>query len=427
MKDKKYLYWGITAVFVIAAAFVLYYMIFHLDQVKTSLGKIISILMPLIDGFILAYILCPILNFFEGKMFVPMYLKTKRGLNDRRKKRMRIYSIILTYIVFVAAVFGFGVLVVNSLASSISDIIDKSDIYVNNLTTWVNGFLENNVQLKGVITKAVDNYSDSINEFVKKNVLPSVTGVGTKLYEGLFGTIKALWNFIFGLIISIYLLGSKEKFFAQFRKIIYANMKLENANRFSSNVRFVHSTFGGYLAGKIVDSFIVGCICYIGCVFMNDPYCALIAVIVGVTNVIPCFGPIIGAIPSTLIILMVNPLKALYFVIFIIVLQQFDGNLIGPKILGDKTGLSSFWVLFAIVFFGGTMGLLGMIIGVPLFAVLFAAFKSWIEKKLTKRGLPFGTGKYLHLLYIDVDNFVYEPEPQLVKKEKKSKKKNKAE
>lgn len=419
IKDNKYVCWGLTAVCVIALAFVIYYIIFHFGQIQEAFDKIIAILMPVIVGFILAYILTPILNFFENKVFTPLLQKTKKGIDDKRKKRIRGYSIILTYVFFIAVIYGFIALVVNTLVESVNDIIKNSDMYVANLTAWFNGFIDNNENLRNLVAKALDNYSDSITEFVTKNVIPKFSDWGTKVYDGLFGTVKALWNFIFGLIISIYFLGGKERFLAQFKKICYALLSESSANRLCKNLSFCNTTFGGYLAGKVADSFVIGCICYIGCVIMNDPYSALLAVIIGVTNIIPCFGPIIGAIPTTFIILMVDPLKALYFVIFIIILQQFDGNLIGPKILGDKIGLSSFWVLFSIVLFGGLYGFVGLLIGVPLFAIIFAAVKTLIEKKLTKRGLPQGTNTYLNLLYIDSSEFHYEePKPETPAEEK---------
>ena len=161
--------------------------------------------------------------------------------------------------------------------------------------------------------------------------------------------------------------------------------------------RYIHKVFGGFIIGKIVDSIIIGILCFLGLSVMNMPYTLLVSVIVGVTNVIPFFGPFIGAIPSALLILLVSPIQCLYFLIFILVLQQFDGNILGPKILGDTTGISSFWVLFSILLFGGLLGFVGMIVGVPIFAVFYRLLGDFINGLLEKKDLPVQTSQYDNL------------------------------
>jgi predicted PurR-regulated permease PerM len=210
-----------------------------------------------------------------------------------------------------------------------------------------------------------------------------------------------------GFIISIYLLSSKEIFAAQAKKITYAFCPVDRANRWISNVRFASKTFGGFFVGKILDSLIIGLLCFIVTSIIGTPFNVLISVIIGVTNIIPFFGPFLGAIPSLLLILLINPMQALYFLIFVIILQQVDGNFIGPKILGNSTGLSSFWVIFSITLFGGLWGVFGMIVGVPIFAVLFAFMKTLVETKLSTKELSPETSKYLRLIYIDVDTNEY--------------------
>jgi predicted PurR-regulated permease PerM len=197
--------------------------------------------------------------------------------------------------------------------------------------------------------------------------------------------LKELWNLVIGIIISFYLLGSKEKYAAQAKKIVYAFFSLETANRFISNTRFANKTFGGFFVGKIIDSIIIGILCFICTSIMGTPFCVLISVIVGVTNIIPFFGPFIGAIPGAILILTVDPMQALYFVIFIFILQQFDGNILGPAILGQSTGLGSIWVLFSILIFGDLFGFVGMIIGVPTFAVIYYLISKYVFKKLKER------------------------------------------
>ena len=229
------------------------------------------------------------------------------------------------------------------------------------------------------------------------------------------------WNLLIGLIISVYLLVSKESFAGQSKKIIYAIWEEETANKLISNIRFVNATFGGFINGKLVDSLIIGLICFIGMTLLQLPYPLLISVIVGITNIIPFFGPYLGAIPSIVLILMVNPKQALYFAIFVLILQQFDGNFLGPKILGNKTGLSSFWVIFSITLFGGYWGILGMAIGVPVFAVIYAGIKALVNQQLVKRGFSTNTKDYMFLSEIKDNHFIELPPPK--QKERKGRKK----
>ena len=232
-------------------------------------------------------------------------------------------------------------------------------------------------------------------KFVNTNLLPHINEVLKTVSLSVIGVFKALWNLIIGFIISIYLLGSKEKFAGQAKKIVYAVFDRKAGNELVANFRFIHSTFIGFIGGKIIDSIIIGIICFVCTSIIGTPYSILVSVIIGVTNVIPFFGPWIGGIPSALLVLMVDPRQALYFGILIIFIQQFDGNILGPKILGDSTGLSSFWVIFSITIFGGFFGVLGMIVGVPIFAVFYAGVKSLVNRHLQKRNLPTDLGPYM--------------------------------
>ncbi|MDE5894106.1 MAG: AI-2E family transporter, partial [Acetatifactor sp.] len=203
---------------------------------------------------------------------------------------------------------------------------------------------------------------------------------------------------------SIYILGSKEKFAVQAKKLIYACYQPDSANVIINNFRFAHNTFIGFISGKILDSMIIGLLCFIGTTLMQTPYAALISVIIGVTNIIPFFGPFLGAIPSAVLILVVDPmhpLNCVYFIIFILILQQVDGNLIGPKILGDSTGLSGFWVIFAITLFGGLFDVLGMIVGVPIFAIIYAAVRSHVNSALIKKNMPIKSDIYENIECVD--------------------------
>jgi predicted PurR-regulated permease PerM len=273
-----------------------------------------------------------------------------------------------------------------------------------------------------MVNNLVNQYSSKILEYVNTNLLPNINELIKTLSLSVIGIVKALWNFIIGFIISIYLLGSKEKFAGQAKKITYAIFDRKAGNELITNFRFIHSTFIGFIGGKIVDSAIIGVICFICTSVIGTPYALLVSVIVGVTNVIPFFGPYIGGIPATLLVLMVEPKQALYFVILIIVIQTFDGNILGPKILGDSTGLSGFWVIFAITIFGGLFGILGMICGVPIFAVIYAGFKSFINKRLIKKNLPTQIQPYMTVGQIDDESVFTEYVPPVKKKKRLEKK-----
>ena len=228
-------------------------------------------------------------------------------------------------------------------------------------------------------------------------------------------TLGVLWDFIIGFIISIYVLASKETFAGQAKKIAYALFEPDSANIILNNFRFTHKTFVGFVGGKILDSIIIGILCFIGTSIMNMPYAVLVSVIIGVTNVIPFFGPFLGAIPTTILIFVVDPghpLNCLYFVLFILILQQFDGNILGPKILGNSTGITGFWVIFSITLFGGLFGVGGMIVGVPLFAVLYAIIKSYVNGALRRKKLPEDTASYISLSEINENGMLQSEDNQ---------------
>ncbi len=382
-----------------------YYALFHLENLKGALGQFISISMPIIDGLVLAYLLTPLVNYIERKFIMPVlrHFKWKFG-----NTRIRAISVVLTYILAVVVVYGFMILVIPQVTNSIMTIVYQFPAYVDTLIYWVSELLEDNPDISSYIIGLLNDYSTDIEGFINTTVLPQLNNLIKTVTTSVFTIFNVLWDFIIGIIISIYVLFSKEKFAAQFKKVAYALFHVETANRLIHNIRFSNKTFGGFFVGKILDSAIIGVICFICTSFMGTPFYVLVSVIVGVTNIIPFFGPFIGAIPCTILILLAEPIQALYFVIFILILQQVDGNIIGPKILGDSTGLSSFWVIFSITLFGGLFGLLGMIIGVPVFAVLFAFIKSSAETKLSQKGLPTETSTYMKLLYIHPENYEIE-------------------
>lgn len=417
--DKKYLYWGITAFLVIAASILFYYIVFHRSNLSNSLGTMIGIAMPIIDGFVLAYLMTPVLNKIERSIIKPLYHMAKVPETAKSKRRMRSLSILVTVVLILVVLYEFFGLIIPQVIRSIQSIIFQFPIYINNLSNWAMGLLKNNPDLEQVVDSLIDQYSSKILDYVNSNLLPNINNLIKTLSSSVIGIFKALWNFIIGFIISIYVLGSKEKFAGQAKKIAYALFDHKTGNEIISGFRFVHSTFIGFIGGKIVDSIIIGIICFICTTIIGTPYAILVSVIVGVTNVIPFFGPWIGGVPSALLVLMVDPVQALYFIILILVIQQFDGNILGPKILGDSTGLSGFWVIFSITIFGGLFGVLGMVVGVPIFAVFYAAVKASVNRALAKKNLPTILQPYLTVGQIDEEMNFTEYVPPVKKKKKK--------
>lgn len=403
-KNREYIKLGLTAFLVILGGFLCYYIIFHLDNLSSAINKLLSILMPVIDGLILAYLLTPLVNAAERQLVKPLFKALK--INGQKSKR-RMCSIIVVIILVIFALYAFFSIIIPQILNSIKLIIEQFPSYINTISLWASKLLDDNPEIADTVIGLINEYSTDFEEFVNSKLVPQLNGILVAISRSVYSIIREFWNLIIGFIISIYILASKELFAAQAKKIAYAFLSLDRANRFISNVRFANKTFGGFFVGKILDSIIIGLICFIVTSIIGTPFCLLISVIIGVTNIIPFFGPFLGAVPSIILILLINPLQAIYFLIFVIILQQVDGNIIGPKILGNSTGLSSFWVIFSITLFGGIWGIFGMIVGVPIFAVLFAFVKSLVESRLKSRDLHHETAKYLRLLYIDSESKEY--------------------
>lgn len=393
--DRKYLHWGITAFLVIAAGLVFYYILFYGESLSQGVKNVVSTAMPIIDGLVLAYLMTPILNKIEKGIMEPLYRHAKVPDTPKTKRRRRMLSILMTIVLVLVILYEFFGLIIPELVRSIQSIIFQFPTYVNNLQTWAMGLMKNNPELEDVVDSLINQYSSKILDYINSNLMPNVQNLIKTVTSSVFGMLRALWNFVIGFIISIYVLGSKEKFAGQAKKIAYALFDRKTGNEVITVFRFIHSTFIGFIGGKIVDSIIIGILCFICTSIIGTPYAILVSVIVGVTNVIPFFGPWIGGVPSALLVLMVNPTQAIYFIILILVLQQFDGNILGPKILGDSTGLSGFWVIFAITIFGGFFGVLGMVVGVPIFAVFYAGVKVYVNRMLAKKELPTESSPYM--------------------------------
>lgn len=402
--NNKYVHWGLTALLVICGAILFYYLVFHTTNIKLAVNMLLRVLAPVYWGFILAYLLTPVLNFIEYRFLYPLIEKISKKKIAKPSGIVRALSIILTVLLFCLLLYALISMFLSQIIPSVQSIITNFDTYVNNMTKWINTLLDDNPDIKDYVVTMLDRYSNEMESFLNGTVLPKSSELLKTVSLSVIAFLKFLWNFIIGIIISIYLLASKESFASQVKKITYALWEKDSANLIINNVRFAHNTFIGFISGKVLDSIIMGLLCFIGTTLLQTPYATLVSVIVGVTNVIPFIGPLLGMIPSAVLVFVVDPahpLNCVYFLIFVIVLQQIDGNIIGPKILGDSTGLSGFWVIFAITLFGGLWGLFGMIVGVPLFAVIYAAIKSFVNTSLMKKRMPTVTDSYAHVECID--------------------------
>lgn len=398
--DKKYLYWGITAFCVIIASSIFYYLIFQMPSWLAGLSKIINILNPIIYGAAIAYFLNPLVKFFE-KYIYKLLDKLNISLPKKGKSWIRLFTVVLSLACAILCIYGLLAMLIPEVINSIVNIADNFTRYVTNVETWLNQHFSDNVAWNPSILEVMNTISEYLENWLKNDLLPQLQNIVKNLSLGVFGVLKVLYNFLIGLIVSIYILVSKEIFAAKIKRMLYSFSSVGLANAVIHNLRFVDEKFGGFIIGKLIDSAIIGVLCYIGTGILKMPYALLVSVIVGITNVIPFFGPFLGAVPCAILIFVVSPIKALYFVLFILLLQQLDGNFIGPKILGDRTGVSSFMVIVSIMIGSGLLGVLGMFIAVPVCSVIIAFGQLILEKRLKAKNLPEDLELYKNLESID--------------------------
>ena len=361
---------------------------------KSGVNSVLRVLSPFIYGFIMAYLLNPIYNFLTRKLF--QLTKNKFKTHKRAFTFSKAVATAVSVILIIGIVIGFLALVIPQMVESITGIIEAMPGRLSQLDSLIKDITANmeDQELAAEITEFVTSLESRVTEWAKNILMPGLGTIVQTVSSRVLLTLKTLLNLLIGLIVCVYFLNGKDKFKAQITKLVTALFRHENANKIFDFAYYCDHAFGGFITGKIIDSLIIGVICFAAMAILRLPYPVLISAIVGITNVIPFFGPFIGAIPSAIIILMVSPIKTLYFLILVVVLQQVDGNIIGPKILGNTTGLSSFWVLFSIVVFGGLFGFPGMILGVPVFAVIYHYAGLAIRKRLKKRGLHQDTEDY---------------------------------
>lgn len=399
MKIKQYFMRGLTSFLVILAGIVCYFAFLRLDDIADLLGKIGGILQPIILGLVFAYLLNPLVTIIENQV-IKMFEKKAKN-REKLRKVSRSIGIAGSLLVAFAVVILLLNMVIPELYRSIRDLIMSLPHQINNAIDFLESEKIHDTAFSGTIKSVLENGAEAFQMWLKTDLLTRINQMMSFVTVGVFSVVETMFDIAVGVIVSVYVLNSKEKFTGQCKKITYALLSRERANLMLQITRKSHKIFGGFVIGKIIDSIIIGILCFIGLSILDMPYTLLVSVIVGVTNVVPFFGPYIGAIPSAILILLSEPIKGIYFVIFILVLQQFDGNILGPKILGDSTGLSAFWVVFSILLGGGLFGFVGMIMGVPTFAVFYYLVSMFIEQKLERKKLPKESKEYEEIQYIE--------------------------
>ena len=381
MKDpykRRYFFLMVSIFGAISLSIVVFFALFRFQGIGDAIDTLGKILAPFIYGGVVAYLLRPMCNIYERAL--------QEWLPGKMKKIANSVAVGLSLLTGILVVYTLIIMIAPQLYSSIRSLWNTLSDKVNRFLTWAKSTFGEDEELLHLFNTVYTSVYQDLNSWADNTLVPYISSVVSGVGSSVYKVLLFLYNLLIGLIVACYLLGSRKRFARQSVLIIRSLLKPRWADLFLNEVVFVDRMFGGFIDGKLLDSAIMGVLCYLGCLIFRFPNALLVSAIVGITNVIPFFGPFIGGIPSTLLIMIENPMKGLWFIVFILALQQLDGNIIGPKILGDRTGLSSFWVLFAIVLFGGLWGLVGMVICVPVFAVLYDTVKKLVRRGLTRKG-----------------------------------------
>jgi len=408
---QPYIAVGLTAFCVIAGAILLFFAIFHAAAIRGFLSMLGHILRPIFMGMIVAFLLLPV---HRNILRALMAMTPGARLEDRRNVSfLNVMSIIFSLLFAFIMVYLLLAMVIPQLYLSVVGLVSAFPGYIASVQSWLLAFLGDNPEIQQIVMPTLESVTSSLEQWLASDILPNLESVTTTVrwlresilpnITGMVSSVSALVislalllkDLLIALIVSVYLLMRKDVFAAQSKKIVYSIFTPAHGDFIVEETRSAYRIMSGFINGKLLDSLIIGVIALVCCNLFQFPYPALVATIIGVTNVIPFFGPFIGAVPCALLILLVSPLQCLYFVLFILVLQQFDGNILGPKILGDSTGLASFWVLFSIILFGGLFGFVGMVLGVPVFAMIYSVLRRLVHRGLRRRCLPTDTQRYM--------------------------------
>ncbi len=376
--DKKYLYWGVTAFCVIACSILFYMALAYLPVIGTALKSLARILSPFIWGLIITYLLAPLYKGLYQGFFLPLTEKLSGKKKKTSPKLAKALSVLLSIIVFLAMITALVYLIIPQLYSSVETIVNNSPGYIDKLSEWSKNTLANYPELRDFVIEKFEEINTNLFTWVRDTILPGLGSFVSNITAGVYYFLRAVYNIVIGIIVSAYLLSNMESASARAKRLCYCVFGVEWAEKIRRAIRFTDRTFMGFINGKLLDSAIIGLICYIVCAILKMPYALLVSVIIGVTNIIPFFGPLIGAIPSAFIILLVD-----------------------PKILGSSIGINGFWVMFSIILGAGLFSFWGMLLGVPVFVVIYTGITILVERKLKKRSLPVDPDDYADLDHID--------------------------
>lgn len=401
-KDYKiYVRVGLTVFLTFVACILFFFMILRYQGFASGWNKIMRAAEPITIGLVLAYLLTPVMRFCE-KGFLPFFIKHSKS-EKKAKKRARTLSVTCCIIFLLLLIAVLSALIGPAIINSVMALFATLPGQVQNFVSMLNEGRFGDTELSETFAKIVVAVTDYAENYFSDKILPEIQTYIAQITSGVISVVKTLMNFIIGIIVMSYVMTIMETLQGQAKKIIYAIFKPKYGNVIIHTVRKSSEIFGGFITGKLLDSAIIGIICYIVCSLLSMPSALLVSVIIGVTNIIPFFGPFIGAVPALLLVVIQSPWHALYLLIFIIVLQQVDGNIIGPKILGNSTGLSSFWVMFSTLVFGGIWGVFGMILGVPVFAVIYYIIGKIVRWALANKKLPTDTSLYIKARGVNLD------------------------
>lgn len=406
---------GMTTFLVIMACVVIYFALLRINQISEAVFAVVDVLKPILYGMAIAFLLNPIVKMVD-RYFVPWlekYMERRKAIKLSRASGVAVSLIFL--FALITALFN---MLIPELVKSIRDLIITLPGQLNEVVDWFNHMQASDTTMGILFSNIVEEGTATLQNWLRTELMPQINTIMSNLTVGVLNILNELFNFLIGLIVSIYLLASKETFSAQCKKLTYAFLKTDHANMILHLTKKSNEIFGGFIIGKIIDSAIIGVLCFVSLSLLKMPYILLVSVIVGVTNIIPFFGPYIGAIPSAILILLNDPKKGIYFILFILVLQQVDGNVIGPKILGNSTGLSSFWVVFSILVGGGLFGFVGMIMGVPTFAVIYYIIMMITDQRLERKNLPATTVHYGEKSYVNEEGRFISDDIEIMDEEK---------
>lgn len=414
MKQRKYAPYiaaGVTAFLVIAASLLLLFALLRIEIIASFCSTVAYILRPITFGLVLAFLLLPLhRNIFSvlSGLGSGALCKSKQG-----RRLTDFAAILLSLLVLFVLIYLLLAMLLPQVYVSVVGLIRALPGYISSAHVWLQDFLQNNPEVQAWVLPIYDSAAVSVQNWLQTDLMPNLESVNSTLNwietqfwpsfssvaSGVSSFLLAVLYFLkdalIAVIVSVYLLARKDTFAAQSKKIVYSIFRTRHADMIVEETRNAYRILSGFIIGKLIDSLIIGILCLICCNIFKFPYPVIVATVVGVTNIIPFFGPFIGAIPCILLIMLVDPLQSVYFALFILILQQFDGNILGPKILGDSTGLDAFWVLFSILLFGGLFGFTGMVLGVPVFAMLYSILNRMVRTGLSRRGLPLETKQYM--------------------------------